>query len=198
MIANSLLYPQQQVTGNVLGTGEVRSSGRDVSLTSNNGGVGIGEDQSSGRNVAFAVSDAGLGFGWEIDFWGKFRRSIEAADAGYFASMAQYDDLQVLMAAQAASFYCAIRTIKLRLRIARENAALQKRSLEITERRFKHGDESELDVQQAKDQYLETLSTIPQLEGSLRQNQNALGVLLARPPGAAARDRRRQGHDPTG
>jgi hypothetical protein len=69
MIANSLLYPQQQVTGNVLGTGEVRSSGRDVSLTSNNGGVGIGEDQSSGRNVAFAVSDAGLGFGWEIDFW---------------------------------------------------------------------------------------------------------------------------------
>ncbi len=42
---------------------------------------------------------------------------------------------------------------------------------------------SELDVQQAKAQYLGTLSTIPQLEGSLRQNQNALGVLLARPPG---------------
>ena len=38
-------------------------------------------------------------------------------------------------------------------------------------------------MQQAKAQYLGTLSTIPQLEGSLRQNQNALGVLLARPPG---------------
>ena len=48
---------------------------------------------------------------------------------------------------------------------------------------FKHGDESELDVQQAKAQYLGTLSTIPQLEGSLRQNQNALNVLLARPSG---------------
>ena len=36
--------------------------------------------------------------------WGKFRRSIEAADAAYFASIAQYDDLQVLMAAQVALY----------------------------------------------------------------------------------------------
>jgi NodT family efflux transporter outer membrane factor (OMF) lipoprotein len=183
-IAGSLLYPQQQqVTGSVLRTGQVRSSGKNVALTFGNGGIGVGVDESSGRNFALTAYDAGFGFGWEIDFWGKFRRSIEAADAGYFASIAQFDDLQVLMAAQAANFYCAIRTIELRLKIAHENAALQKRSLEITERLFKHGNESELDVQQAKAQYLETLSTIPQLEGSLRQNQNALGVLLARPPG---------------
>ena len=185
LIAGSLLYPQQQqVNGSILRTGEVRSSGEDVALTSTNGGLGLGEALSSGRNVALTAYSAGLGVGWEIDFWGKFRRSIEAADAGYFASTAQYDDLQVLMAAQVANSYCAIRTIQLRLKIAHENAALQKRSLEITERLFKHGDESELDVQQAKAQYLGTLSTIPQLEGSLRQNQNALGVLLARPPGS--------------
>ena len=46
----------------------------------------------------------------------------------------------------------------------------------------------------AKSQYLSTLATIPQLEGSLRQTQNALSVLLARPPGplpemAAGRER---------
>jgi multidrug efflux system outer membrane protein len=68
--------------------------------------------------------------------------------------------------------------------IARENAALQKRSLEIAERLFKGGDESELDVQQAKTQYLATLSAIPALEAGHRQAQNALGALLARPPGA--------------
>jgi len=72
----------------------------------------------------------------------------------------------------------------MRLTIAHENAALQRRSLEITERLFKHGNDSELDVQQAKSQYLATLATIPQIEGSLRQTQNALSVLLARPPGA--------------
>ena len=125
--------------------------------------------------------DAGLGISWELDFWGRFRRSIEAADAGYLASIAQYDDLQVLMAAQVASLYCSIRTVEARLVIARENAALQKRSLDIAERLFKSGNESELDVQQAKAQYLGTLATIPPLESSLRQTQNALSTLLARP-----------------
>ena len=82
------------------------------------------------------------------------------------------------MAAQAASLYTTIRTLELRLRIAHENAALQKRSLEITERLFKSGNESELDVQQAKSLYLGTIATIPELEGALRQAQNALSVLL--------------------
>jgi multidrug efflux system outer membrane protein len=162
-IAGSTLYPQiQQVTGEALWAGEQRAEGRDVST------------------VAFG---AGFQVGWELDFWGRFRRGIEAADAGYFASIAQYDDLQVLMAAQVASLYCSIRTVEARLVIARENAALQKRSLEIAERLFKGGSDSELDVQQAKALYLGTLSTIPQLEGVLRQTQNALSTLLARAPG---------------
>jgi NodT family efflux transporter outer membrane factor (OMF) lipoprotein len=127
--------------------------------------------------------NAGFGISWEIDFWGKFKRGIESADAGYFASLAQYDDLQVLMAAQVAGFYCAIRTVEVRLLIARENAALQKRSLEITELLFKSGNDTELDVQQAKAQYLGTLARIPELERILRQTQNALSTLLARAPG---------------
>jgi NodT family efflux transporter outer membrane factor (OMF) lipoprotein len=162
-IAGSTLYPQvRQVTGDALWAGEQRPGAPDTN--------------------AVSIS-AGFQFGWELDFWGKFRRGIEAADAGYFASIAQYDDLQVLMAAQTASLYCSIRTVEARLAIARENATLQKRSLEIAERLFKAGEDSELDVQQAKAQYLGTLATIPALEGVLRQTQNALAALLARPPG---------------
>jgi outer membrane protein, multidrug efflux system len=70
------------------------------------------------------------------------------------------------------------------LRIANENAAIQQRSLEITERLFRSGNDSELDVQQARSQYLGTLATIPEIESSLRQSRNALCVLLARPPDA--------------
>jgi NodT family efflux transporter outer membrane factor (OMF) lipoprotein len=73
--------------------------------------------------------------------------------------------------------------VEARLVIARENAALQKRSLEIAERLFKGGSESELDVQQAKALYIGTLATIPQLEGAQRQTENALSTLLARAPG---------------
>ena len=167
-IAGSTLYPQlQQLSGEVLRAGQ---------------------QQSNGPDSAVWRYRVGLDIAWELDFWGKFRRGIESADAAYFASIASYDDVQVLVAAQAASFYATIRTIEQRLRIAHENAALQKRSLEITERLFKSGNESELDVQQARTQYLSTVASIPELEGSLRQVQNALNVLLARPPGPAARD----------
>ena len=162
-IAGSALYPQaQQATSDLLWAGEHRTGASDTSAVT----LGVG----------FQI-------GWELDFWGKFRRGIEAADANYFASIAQYDDLQVLMAAQVAAFYTSIRTLEARLVIARQNAALQKRSLEIAERLFKGGNDSELDVQQAKAQYLGTLATIPPLESALRQTQNALSTLLVRAPG---------------
>ncbi|HSD36173.1 MAG TPA: efflux transporter outer membrane subunit [Rhodocyclaceae bacterium] len=165
-IAGSTLYPQlQQVNAQALRVGSENSAGVDSSAT---------------------TAGVGASIAWEIDFWGKFRRAIEAADAGYLASIAQYDDAQVLIAATTASLYSTIRTVELRLKIAQENAAIQQRSMEITERLFKSGNESELDVQQAKSQYLSTLATIPDLEGTLRQSQNALSILLAHPPGPIA------------
>jgi multidrug efflux system outer membrane protein len=163
-IAGSALYPQlQQVSAQALFTGNRGSNGQGTTA----GSFGLAFDLA-----------------WELDFWGKFKRAIESADAAYFASVAQYDDVQVLVAAQAASLYGSIRTIELRLRIAHENAAIQARSLEITERLFRSGNDAELDVQQARSQYLSTLATIPELESGLRQTRNALCVLLARPPDA--------------
>ena len=134
-------------------------------------------------DIDFTTYGTGFTIGWEMDFWGKFRRGVEAADYNYLASIARYDDVQVLVASQTASLYSSIRTFELRLRIAKENAALQKRSLEITEELFASGNDTELDVQQAKALYLSTLSTIPELEAAQRQAHNALGVLLARAPG---------------
>ena len=162
-IAGSTLYPQsQQVSGDLLQVDQQRSEGPDTDLTR---------------------YGAGFAIAWELDFWGRFRRGIEAADYNYLASIARYDDVQVLVAAQVASLYTTIRTVELRLQIAEENAALQKRSLEITEHLFRSGNDSELDVQQAKALYLGTLATIPELEAALRQAHNALGVLLGRAPG---------------
>ena len=145
-VAGSGLYPQlQQVSGHAFG---------------------VGQNASDAPDHSFGSYGAAFDIAWEMDFWGKYRRGIEAADANYFASIAQYDDVQVLVAAQAASLYTSIRTFEQRLHIAQENAALQKRSLEITERLFTSGNESELDVQQAKSLYLGTIATIPELESA--------------------------------
>ncbi|WP_035551006.1 TolC family protein [Burkholderia sp. 9120] len=126
---------------------------------------------------------AGLDIGWELDFWGRFGRAIESADAAWFAANANREDVLVLMHAQLAQSYYALRTAEARLHIARDNARLQKRSYEITERLFRSGESDELDFQQAKTQYLSTLSSIPDFESQIMRARNALAVLVGRPPG---------------
>ncbi|MDE3736293.1 MULTISPECIES: efflux transporter outer membrane subunit [Pseudomonas] len=146
----------------------------------------LDRDQSGGRNPQDSHSwqyGAAFDIAWELDFWGRFSRAIESADAAYFAARANYEDALVLLRAQVADTYFVLRTFEARLRIAQENAERQKRSFEITERLFRSGDSSELDFQQAKTQYLGTLATIPDLESQVARTRNALAVLIGRPPG---------------
>ena len=89
----------------------------------------------------------------------------------------------MLLNSQVAQLYYSYRIIEQRIAIARQNAEIQKRSYEITEKTFASGQESELDLQQAKSQYLGTLSIIPGLQITLIQTRNALATLLVRPPG---------------
>lgn len=119
---------------------------------------------------------------WEIDFWGKFRRAIESADASLLMSVADYDSALVSLTADAARFYIQIRTLQKRLEIARQNVETQKESLEIALTRYKGGVSSERDVEQAKTVLFNTRATVPLLQAQLRQAQNGLCVLLAIPP----------------
>ncbi|VVO67208.1 Cation efflux system protein CusC [Pseudomonas fluorescens] len=143
--------------------------------------------QSGGSNPQdshFWQHSAGFDIGWELDFWGRFARAIESADAGYFAAQANYEDVLVLLRAQVADTYFSLRTTEARLRVARENARQQQRNFEITEKLFNSGQQAELDLQQAKTQYLGTLSTIPNFEDQVLRTRNALAVLIGQPPGA--------------
>ena len=139
--------------------------------------------QGDDRNAQFGAFSLGFDLAWELDFWGRFRRGIESAEAGFFASIANQQDVQVLLSAQVASLYYGYRTTLLRIELAKKNAGIQQRSLEITDRMFRHGEESELDLQQAKAQYLGTLALIPELEGDLVRLRNALSAVLGRMPG---------------
>jgi len=147
------------------------------------------QDQSgtpAARDSVFWQSSLGFDMAWEVDFWGRFSRAIESADAAYFASQANYADALVLLRAQVADSYFALRTVEARLDIARDNARRQARSLQITERLFRHGENDELDWQQARTQLLATEATIPEFEAQLNALRNLLCALLGRPPGPLA------------
>ena len=149
----------------------------------------IDRHQSGGNNpqdLHFWQHSAAFDVGWELDFWGRFSRAIESSDAQYFAAQANYEDALVLLRAQVADTYFSLRTTEARLRVARENAVQQKRNFEITEKLFNSGQSAELDLQQAKTQYLGTLSSIPAFEDQLLRTRNALAVLVGQPPGGAA------------
>lgn len=165
----------------------VAGSGRYPQVQQVSGAVARVDQQQSGgqaaQDLSFTSYQAGYDIGWELDFWGRFRRGIESANAAYFASVTAQQDVQVLLSAQVADLYFAYRTTQLRIDIAERNAAIQKRSLEITEKIFKAGEDSELDVQQARTQYLATLATIPDLQATQIRLRNALAALLGRTPG---------------
>lgn len=158
-------YPQTQV-----------AAGDATALQLSEGDAGGGDRDFQSYNLGVAAS-------WEIDFWGRYRRAVEAADASLMASIAGYDDTLILVTAQVVDTYTIIRTIEERLRISRENLALQQRSYDIVDVLFRNGASNELDVQQAETLLLSTKATIPGLQISLRQARHALSTLLGLHPG---------------
>jgi NodT family efflux transporter outer membrane factor (OMF) lipoprotein len=143
-------------------------------------------DAAAAPQFTFNQAQVGLNASWELDFWGKFRRGIQSADAGLQATIADYDNVLVSLTAEVANSYIAIRTLEKRLEIARRNVQIQTESLQIAEARFFGGTTSQRDVEQAKTILANTQATIPTLESQVRQAKNALCVLLGLPPGNLA------------
>jgi NodT family efflux transporter outer membrane factor (OMF) lipoprotein len=165
-IATGNLYPQQQQFG---------ASAAAIGASENAANTISGDLDYKELNTGFTA-------GWELDFWGKFRRGVEAADAQYLAAIASYEDVMTTLFAEVARSYLLIRTLEERIRIAEESAAIQKRSLEIAENRFDGGLVTELDVQQARSLLANTMAAIPRYQADYRKTQNALSVLLGTPP----------------
>ncbi|MEW4562763.1 efflux transporter outer membrane subunit [Bremerella sp. JC770] len=136
----------------------------------------------SGFDRHFSVWRGSFSLAWEIDFWGRYRRAIESADADLDAAIYDYGDVVVTLVADVAATYIDIRTLQTRLELVKLNVENQRKTYELTEIRFRNGESSEVDVQQAKSSLVQTEALVPQVETSLRQSQNQLCILLGMPP----------------
>jgi len=126
----------------------------------------------------------GASVGWELDLWGRIRRSVESAGAGYEASIENYRDVLVLLYADLASAYFNMRSLQERIRLAENNARLQEETLQLTRDRNAAGLVSELDVRQAERQLATTRAEIPTLRARLVRAMNRLGILTGQGPSA--------------
>lgn len=143
--------------------------------------------EHTGVDPTFNSSQLFLNAAWEIDLWGKLRRSTEAARADLLSTEEARRTVILTLVTSVASTYIDLRDLDKQLEIAKQTAKSREESYNLFKLRFEGGVISELELNQVKSEYEQALSTIPQFEKSIAQTENSLCTLLGRNPGAIAR-----------
>ena len=121
---------------------------------------------------------------WEVDFWGRYKRSTEAARAELMASEYGFKTVQLTLVADVVFGYYQLLDFHSRLAIAEETLESRIESLHIIQQRFDKGIISELDVNQAQVQREIAAAAIPLYQRSIAKTENGLSILVGRLPGA--------------
>ncbi|QYK47914.1 MAG: efflux transporter outer membrane subunit [Phycisphaeraceae bacterium] len=166
-----------------INVGASASYSRDSENAFGNGGGGSGGGGSNSAGQENDLYDAGFDAAWEIDVFGRVRRSVEAADADLAASLESERDVRVILVAEVARTYMELRASQSRLEIANQNVSTQKETLELSQDRLGAGLGTELQVSQATTQLESTRSQIPVLMAQVRRAAHRLDVLLGQQPG---------------
>ncbi|PPD40600.1 MAG: RND transporter [Methylobacter sp.] len=124
----------------------------------------------------------GLDASWELDLWGKQRRSIESADATLEANKEDLQDVLTSLYAEVALNYIEVRRYQNELLIAKNSLEAQQETYDIARWRAQAGLVSEVDVFQAKQSVENTRADIPKLTSALEQAKHGLAVLLGKQP----------------
>ena len=128
--------------------------------------------------------DAGFDASWELDFFGRVRRGVEAARAETEGAEASLRDAQVSVTAEVARTYFELRGAQSELEVAERNVANERATLDLTASLLDAGRGTELDTSRAQAQLSSTLASIPPLESAVARSIHRLSVLTGRPPEA--------------
>ncbi len=126
---------------------------------------------------------------WALDFFGKLRRSEEAAVADLVASEEGRRALGLSVVAEVASGYLRLISLDRELELLRQNVVTLRQVLALTEAKFRDGAAPELPVVQAEADLLQATAEIPPKEAEIVGLENALSQLVGRNPGPIERGR---------
>lgn len=133
---------------------------------------------------------AAVNASWELDLWGRIRRSNEAVQAQIFGSEAGRRGVLLTLVANVASGYLTLGGLDRQLEVTRATEKAYAESLKLFQLRFQYGTVSQLEVSQAESQYEAARQSIPSYESQIRQQENLISLLLGRPPGPIPRGKR--------
>lgn len=172
---------RDQATANILPTLSMNTSAskNQPSNASRFGNVGTLSNEYNDYSHSLDAS-------WELDLFGKRRRSIESAAASIEAAEEDYNDVLVSLLAEVALNYVDVRSYQNRLAVTKANLAAQDETYELVCWQEKAGVVSMLDVVQAKLTLENTRSDIPKLKSALEQAKHSLAILLGKQPATLA------------
>ena len=124
---------------------------------------------------------------WELDLFGRLRRSTEAARAQLLATEEAQRSVTISLVASVASSYMLLRDLDAQMEIAQRTERTRTDSLGIIQARFDKGTVPKLDVNQAEIELAVAAAAVAAAERAVTQTENALAVLLGRNPGAIPR-----------
>ena len=120
---------------------------------------------------------------WEIDIWGKLRRSKESARAQLFSQEAYRQSIYISLIAEIATAYFSLLEYRDEVQIARETVRIRAEGLELIKAKLIAGTASGLNVAQAEAELAQVKSELPAYEKAAGLQENALKLLLGELPG---------------
>ena len=137
--------------------------------------------QKNSRNIGPAADSryysAGFDASWELDLWGKGRRQNEAAFAEVAAGEYTLNNVKTVVAAELAANYINLKLASEKLRIAKQNLALQKDIQATVKSKYQSGLTDDISYNQAEYLVDSTEAQIPALQSEIEQYKNALAVV---------------------
>lgn len=131
-----------------------------------------------GGNLTFNTFGELLNVAWEIDIWGRIRRSTEAARANLFAQEDVRRGVMLTLVSDVATGYFRLLELDRQLAIAQDSSKIYKQTLDLFTQRFQFGKDSKLPVARAQAAYDFSIANIAILKRAIAQQENALSVLL--------------------
>src|SRR3989454_9473234 len=143
----------------------------------------LGGPSASASNFYSAAMSAS----WELDIWGRIRRSNEAARATLFATEDARRGVWLTLVSDLARAYFELLALDVRLQIARNSTDAYQRTYDLFLDRFNLGVASKLETSRAQGALGDAQANIPQLESDIVAKENQISVLLGAVPGPIPR-----------
>jgi NodT family efflux transporter outer membrane factor (OMF) lipoprotein len=184
----SYMHEQLGLRGILDSTGaskEIGTLGNGSGSAGGSGGITSSQAEGLINKVESPLSlyQYGLDASWELDLFGRVRRSVEEAQAQTAAQVEATNDALVMLESEVAQAYVQLRGAQALYASQQANVGTAQDTLNLTQVRQANGLVTDLDVEQARTQLADLQRQLPGYESQTQQAMNRLSVLVGQPPG---------------